>query len=122
MSRYNWKKKSLYIASLLSEEIDDYNNSITTYGEPLNLGLQNIQPLSGTTDITEYGAKVSKMQKVLLDYDTYLNMFKERDLAYIETTTPDGEKVNGENANYIITSVRNQNKKIAIYFEKLPRK
>lgn len=122
MSRYNWKKKSLYIASLLSEETDDYNNSITTYGEPLNLGLQNIQPLSGTTDITEYGAKVSKMQKVLLDYDTYLNMFKERDLAYIETATPEGEKVNGKNANYIITSVRNQNKKIAVYFEKLPRK
>ena len=121
MSKYKWNKKSLYIASLLKEETDDYNNSITTYGEPINLGLQNIQPLSGTTDIAEYGAKVSKMQKVLLDYDTYLNIFKERDLAYIETATPDGEQVNGKNANYMITSVRNQNKKIAIYFEKLPR-
>lgn len=122
MSRSKWKKKSLYIASLLKDDIDDYGNKISTYDKPFFIGTENIQPLSGSTDIEEYGNKVSKMQKVLLDYDKYLGKFKENDLAYIEDVTPKGEKVNGDNANYRIDNVRNQNRKIAIYFEKLPNK
>lgn len=120
--RSKWKKKSLYIASFLKDDMDDYGRTIATYDEPIFIGLENIQPLSGSTDIEEYGNKVSKMQKVLLDYDKYLNKFKENDLAYIEDSTPGGEGVYGDNANYRIDSVRNQNRKIAIYFEKLPNK
>ena len=122
MSRSKWKKKSLYIASFIEDSLDDYGNKITIYDEPVFVGEENIQPLSGSTDIEEYGNKVSKMQKVLLDYDKYLGKFKENDLAYIEDTTPEGEEVFGDNANYRIDSVRNQNRKIAIYFEKLPNK
>ena len=122
MSRSKWKKKSLYIASFIEDSLDDYGNKITIYTEPEFVGEENIQPLSGSTDIEEYGNKVSKMQKVLLDYDKYLGKFKENDLAYIEDTTPEGEEVFGDNANYRIDSVRNQNRKIAIYFEKLPNK
>ena len=47
---------------------------------------------------------------------------KEKELAYLDRITPEGEKVNGDKANYKIDSVREQNKKIAIYFEKLPNK
>lgn len=122
MSRSKWRKKSLYIASLLEDDLDEHGNTISTYGEPVFIGLENIQPLSGSTDIEEYGNKVSKMQKVLLDYDKYLRKFKENDLAYIEDVTPEGEEVYGDNANYRIDSVRNQNRKITIYFEKLPNK
>lgn len=122
MSRIKWKKKSLYIASFIEDSLDDYGNKITVYNKPEFIGKENIQPLSGSTDIEEYGNKVSKMQKVLLDYDKYLGKFKENDLAYIEDTTPEGEEVFGDNANYRIDSVRNQNRKIAIYFEKLPNK
>lgn len=122
MSRSKWKKKSLYIASFIEDSLDDYGNKITVYDKPEFVGKENIQPLSGSTDIEEYGNKVSKMQKVLLDYDKYLDKFKENDLAYIEDTTPEGEEVFGDNANYRIDSVRNQNRKIAIYFEKLPNK
>lgn len=125
--RSNWKKKSLYIASFLNDDMDDYGQTIATYDEPVFIGVENIQPLSGSTDIEEYGNKVIKMQKVLLDYDKYLNKFKENDLAYIEVdkTVIDKEienKTYGDNANYRIDSVRNQNRKIAIYFEKLPNK
>lgn len=102
--------------------MDDYGNTISTYDKPEFIGLENIQPLSGSTDIEEYGNKVNKMQKVLLDYDKYLEKFKENDLAYIEDVTPEGEEVYGDNANYRVDSVRNQNRKIAIYFEKLPNK
>ncbi len=122
MSRSKWKKKSLYIASFIEDSLDDCGNTISTYDEPVFIGLENIQPLSGSTDIEEYGNKVSKMQKVLLDYDKYLGKFKENDLAYIEDVTPEGEEVYGDNANYRIDSVRSQNRKIAIYFEKLPNK
>lgn len=122
MSRGKWKKKSLYIARLLEDGLDSYGNKITIYAKPKFIGEENIQPLSGSVDIEEYGNKVSKMQKVLLDYDKYLGRVKENDLAYIEDVTPKKEEVYGDNANYRVDSVRNQNRKIAIYFEKLPNK
>lgn len=120
--RRKWKKKDLYIASFIDDEYDDEGNKISTYSKPEYIGKENIQPLSGASEVEEYGTKVSKMQKVLLDHDRYLGKFKENDLAYLDGITPDGEQVNGDNANYKIDSVRNQNKKIAIYFEKLPNK
>lgn len=120
--RSKWKKKDLYIASFVKDEHDDEGNKISTYSKPEYIGKENIQPLSGESDIAEYGTRVTKMQKVLLDYDKYLGKFKENDLAYLDGITPDGEQVNGDNANYRIDSARNQNKKIAIYFEKLPNK
>ena len=120
--RRKWNKKDLYIASFVKDEYDDEGNKIPTYAEPEYVGKENIQPLSGESDIVEYGTRVTKMQKVLLDYDKYLGKFKENDLAYLDGITPDDEQVNGDSANYRIDSVRNQNRKIAIYFEKLPNK
>lgn len=120
--RRKWKKKDLYIASFVKDEYDDNGNKIPTYAEPEHIGKQNIQPLSGESDVAEYGTRVTKMQKVLLDYDKYLGKFKEKDVAYIEEANPKNEVIYGDNANYRIDSVRNQNKKIAIYFEKLPNK
>lgn len=152
--RNKWKKKSLYIASFLKDEYDDEGNIISTYAKPKFIGKENIQPLSGTSDIETYGTKVSKMQKVLLDtsfrvlnptvaeinsmtvkevhemtvqslqgkYSKKQFVIKENDLVYLDGITPAGEQVYGENANYRVDSVRVQNKKIAIYFEKLPNK
>ena len=120
--RSKWKKKDLYIASFLKDEYDDEGNKISTYAKPDYIGKENIQPWSVQSDVAEYGTRVTKMQKVLLDYDKYLGKFKENDLAYLDGITPKDEQVYGDNANYKINSVRNQNKKIAIYFEKLPNK
>lgn len=120
--RRKWRKKTLYIASFLEDCMDDYGNTVATYKKPIFIGEENIQPLSGSVDVSEYGNKVNKMQKVLLDYNKYLGKIKENDLAYIEEATPKDEKVFGNNANYRVDSVRNQNRKIAIYFEKLPNK
>lgn len=128
--RNKWKNKSLYIANFLRDEYDDEGNKISIYDVPIFIGNQNIQPLSGTTDIVEYGTKVTKMQKVLLDpiikiEDEYIEVnevIKENDLAYLDNVTPDEENFFGENANYRVDSVRVQNKKIAIFFEKLPYK
>ena len=128
MSRSKWKKKSLYIASFIEDSLDDYGNKISTYNKPEFIGLENIQPL-GSTGFSDYGLetvgfgdKVTRMVKVLLNYNKYIGKIKENDLAYIEDCIPEGEEINGDNANYRVESVRNQNRKIAIYFEKLPNK
>lgn len=153
--RRKWKKKSLYIASFAKDDIDDLGNKISIYEKPIFIGKENIQPLSGESDIKEFGIKVSKMQKVLLDWTikirnkntvkdintmpvnelnkmkvrelmmkyTSIDMpIKENDLAYLDGATPENEEIYGDNANYRVDSVRYQNKKVAIYFEKLPNK
>lgn len=119
MSRRDCQKKDLYVAKLLKETFDDYGNNINKYDEPKYYGKFNIQPLSGESDVAEYGSKISKMQRVIVDYDKYLGEFKEGDIAYLDRTTPTNESVYGDKANYRISSVREQNRKIAIYFEKI---
>ena len=157
----DWKKKSLYIASFIQDNLDEYGNKIRVYAKPEYIGKENIQPL-GSTGFSNYGIvekefgdKVTLMQKVLLDWflikkdtitlkrldksnlkkvnslkitdfniknERYLNDIKEKDLAYLDGASPEGEEVYGDNANYRVSSVRKQNKKIAIYFERLPNK
>ena len=90
MSRRDCQKKDLYVAKLLKETLDDYGNNINEYDKPKYYGKFNIQPLSG-----------------------------ESDVAYLDRTTPTNESVYGDKANYRISSVREQNRKIAIYFEKI---
>ena len=52
--RSKWKKKDLYIASFLKDEYDDEGNKISTYAKPEYVGKENIQPLSGESDVAEY--------------------------------------------------------------------
>lgn len=115
----NWDKE-IYISSKKNETIlDDFGNEITEYNKP-TLYKFNIQPLSGYSDITAYGEKISRMYKAIIDID-YDGLFKEGDVAYLDGVTPKGEPKNGYNANYRIDSVRVQNLKIAIYFDKLQK-
>ena len=125
MAWRTWYKKDLWIAKLLADGTDDYDMRVSNFDTPEYIGKFNIQPLSGqstsafgNTIQRDFGDKVEKMQSVMLDYDTYLDMFHEDDLAWINTSPAEGDTT-GYSANYRIVSVRNQNKKIAIYFEKL---
>lgn len=125
MAWKTWYKKTLWIANLLEDGEDDYGMRVSVYDTPEYIGKFNIQPLSGqstsafgNTIQRDFGDKVEKMQSVMLDYDKYLNRFHEDDLAWINIE-PDTEDTTGYSANYRIVSIRNQNKKIAIYFEKL---
>ena len=45
--------------------------------------------------------------------------FKEGDVAYLDRIEPTNEKIYGDKANYRISSVREQNRKLAVYFEKI---
>ena len=125
MSWKTWYKKDLWVASLLEDSVDDYDMRTSIYDTPTYIGKFNIQPISGQSTSAfgnvvprDFGDKVEKMQCVFLDYDTYLNQFHEDDLAWINITPEEGDTT-GYSANYRIVSVRNQNRKIAIYFEKL---
>ena len=78
----------------------------------------NVQPLTWGIDIEAYGSRAMQIQKAICRSNEYLNMFHENDVAYLDGQTPYGEKEYGDNANYRIDAVLNQNKCIAIYFEK----
>ena len=113
--------KPLYIAKKKSITYDDYNNEIIEYEKPFFFGNVNYQPLnlvSLQSYLSVYGETRSNVVQALIDY-TYENTFKEFDLAYLYGVTPKGEKVYGENANYIVKAFRKQNTKILVIFEEI---
>ena len=124
-------KKTIYIAKkkkdLNGEDVLDRYGRIE-YETPKKY-IFNVQPIGGTTNSTsgrtkimDYGQKAMLMQRAVIDYDKYFGMFEADDLAYLDGKTPTGEEVNGQNANYRIDAVLNQNVSIALYFEKLTTK
>lgn len=128
--RDEWKK-DIYIAK--KEKDKDGQDVVDRYGKVKYLKPKkyrfNVQPIGGTTnstsgrtDIMAYGQKAMQMQRAIIDYKTYFGIFEVDDLAYLDGKTPKGEIVNGGKANYRIDAVLNQNKVIAIYFEKLTEK
>lgn len=84
--------------------------------------MMNVQPISSQADIAEFGERAKQTQKAVIEFNKYYGKFKEFDVAYLDGTTPDGEEVNGQNANYRLYPPRNQNKVIVIYFEKITDK
>ena len=110
--------KTIYIASKQGIEEDDYGHTVTKYEKPQKYKM-NVQPISSSSDIEEFGENANLIQKAVIEYDEYFGKFKEFDIAYLDGITPDGEKVNGENANYRLYPPRNQNRCILLYFERL---
>jgi hypothetical protein len=93
-------------------------NEIATYSTPVAYRI-TVQPVSGYLDIQTYGARVQKMYKAVVGVERYKDVFHEGDKAYLEGAEPTNETVNGQNANYLVISVRPQYKAIQVYFEKL---
>lgn len=114
-----WEKQ-IFIAKRIGTKTDDYSNTTVIYDTPIELYC-NVQPVSGNTEIMAYGERIFHMYRAMLHMDEWYGKFEEGDLAYLDGRTPEGESVNGERANYRIVSVRNQNLRIAIYFEKLQK-
>ena len=115
-----WNKK-IWIAKKIGAEEDDYGTEIPIYDKPVEY-MMNVQPLSSEADIAEFGENAKQIQRAVIEYKKYFGKFKEFDVAYLDGATPDGEEVNGENANYRLYPPRNQNKVILLYFERLTAK
>ena len=115
-----WNKK-IWIARKIGSQEDDYGNEIAVYDTP-QMYMMNVQPISSQADIAEFGERAKQTQKAVIEFNKYYGKFKEFDVAYLDGTTPNEEKVNGQNANYRLYPPRNQNKVIVIYFEKITDK
>lgn len=116
----NWNK-DLYIANKKEVTQDDYHNEIVTYDTPFYFGKVNYQPLTKKdleAYIKVYGETENSIVSLLIDY-TKDGRFKAFDLAYLYGATPEGEEVNGANANYIVRSYKPQNTKIMVIFEEI---
>lgn len=116
----NWNK-DLYIATKKEVTHDEYNNEIVTYNEPFYFGKVNYQPLTRKdleAYVKVYGETKNSIISLLIDY-TEDGRFKAFDLAYLYGATPEGEEVNGANANYIVRSYKPQNTKIMVIFEEI---
>lgn len=112
-------KSSCYIGKKLKSNFDDSGNEIPIYDEPEKYNF-NIQPVTSTSDIQEFGEISSKMKvAVITNRKKYENKFHEFDCAYLDGATPEGEPINGANANYRVYSVQNQNVVIRVFFIKL---
>lgn len=111
-------KKPIYLAKKAGSITNGSGDEITTYSKPVPYHI-NVQPVSGYTDIQTYGKRVTKMYKALVGVLEFEGVFSEDDKVYLENATPLGETVNGQNANYVIVSVRPQYRAIQIYFEKI---
>lgn len=115
----DWNKK-IYISKKLKVEVDEEDNEIVVYDKPEYYEF-NYQPVNSYSEIVEFGEKCSIMKKMVIPI-SYINMFKEFDVAYLDGITPKTEKINGENANYRLLPPRNGNSVIVIYLEKIEGK
>lgn len=109
--------KKIYIAKRLERTVDDNGHYIERYDKPVEY-MMNVQPMNAGLEMEAYGTKAMQMQKAICRYADFKDMFTENDVAYLDGASPDGEEVHGMNANYRIEAVLNQNKCIAIYFER----
>lgn len=116
----NWNKP-MYIATKKEVKYDDNNNEIVTYNKPFYFGKVNYQPLTGKNleaYIQAYGETKNNIVSCLIDACDD-GKFKAFDLAYLYNTTPDGEKVFGSKANYIVRTYKPQNTKIMVVLEEI---
>lgn len=109
--------KEIYIATKKEVVEDNKGNLIVIYNKPVKY-IINVQPMNGGLDMESYGLKCLEMQRGMCDYEEYFGEFNEDDVAYLDGVSPEEEISNGANANYRITAVLNQNKRIAIIFER----
>lgn len=111
-------KSKCYIGSKLESTFDDSGNEIKNYDKPQEYSF-NIQPVTLSSDIQAFGENANKMKVALItNRKKYEGKFKEFDCAYLDGATPEGEKINGQNANYRIYSVQPQNVAIRVFFIK----
>lgn len=111
-------KSTIYIAKKLGTKQDENLNEYEIYDEPIKYRF-NVQVISSDSEIREFGELANNMLVIsITEKAKYLFKFDEFDKVYVNIT-PNGELHNGDNANYRIYSVRNQNTSIRIYIRKL---
>lgn len=131
-------KSKVYIASWVGNTIDEYGNLINLYSKPEKY-MFNVQTLNEQVEMEVFGRKVISSKAIsITNKKKYLGKFKEYDLVYVDkepskpdpvpTLTPplqpqplpEGVELEyGDDADYYISGVRNQNTSIRLYLTKL---
>lgn len=81
-----WNKK-IWIAKKIGSKEDDYGYEVPIYSKP-KMYMMNVQPISSSADIQEFGERAKQMQKAVIEYKRYFGKFKEFDIAYLDGATP----------------------------------
>ena len=115
-----WRKQ-IYIASKIDTDVDDEGNSISVYDTPV-LYKFNYRGVSSQAEMVEFGEEAKTMLRMVIPIKKYLNVFKEFDVAYCYGATPEGEEVNGQNANYRLLPPRVGGSVIIIYMKRIDGK
>lgn len=113
--------KEMYISKKKSVVHDDYDNEIVIYDKPFYYGMVNYQPLVGNSleaYMRVYGETKSNIVRCFINKED-IGVIREFDLAYLYGVSPKGELVYGDNANYTVRAVKEQNTKIMILFEEI---
>lgn len=122
MDTYSNARKDIYIAKKKGVETQK-GNEVVVYDKPFYYGEKNYQPLSLVSMqsyMSVYGETSNNVVQCLIDYSDK-DVLKPFDLAYLYGATPDGEVVNGSNANYVVKACRMQNTKIMVILEELTK-
>lgn len=86
------------------------------------LGYLSVQPSSGSADLAEFGENIKQYQNIMAQpYERWYQVFSEGDRLYLDGKIPNEEDLDdiyAENANYIVDSVRNQNRAIRVVVKK----
>ena len=111
-----WRKQ-IFIASKTGDDIDDLGNSISVYDIPVEYKF-NYRGVSSQAEMVEFGEDAKTMLRMVIPI-SYKNQFKEFDVAYVDGVTPEGEGVNGANANYRLLPPRNGGSVVIIYMKRI---
>jgi hypothetical protein len=111
-----WRKQ-IFIASKTGDDIDDLGNSISVYDTPVEYKF-NYRGVSSQAEMVEFGEDAKTMLRMVIPI-SYKNQFKEFDVAYVDGVTPEGEGVNGANANYRLLPPRNGGSVVIIYMKRI---
>lgn len=85
--RYKRWNKKIWIAKKIGTKQDDYGYEIPLYSKP-KMYKMNVQPISSSADIQEFGENAKEMQKAVIKLKKYLGEFKEFDVAYLDGANP----------------------------------
>ena len=120
-----WEKE-IWIAKRNKIETNEFGVDIEYFDKPIKYRF-NYQPISGNTNLLEYGDKMNDVYRAFVDKNMYLGKIKVGDRVYLE----DGETLQSdledlvdndnkycEKANYTVRAVLPQNLKIRVDFIK----
>ena len=115
---FNYKSK-IYVTKKLPSTQDEDMNEVEHYAAP-QMFMFNVQPVKAESDRREFGEVVNKLLVAVIPKRKYKGKFNEYDKVYINNIPNTEEELDyGDNADYRVYAIREQNVCIKIYFLKL---